>query len=216
MADFDKTERTALRRLPDRGSYDRDTAYAILDEALYCHVGFLVDGKPVVIPTIHARIDDRLVLHGSAASRMLRTLEGRVDVCVTVTLLDGLVMARSAFHHSMNYRSVMVFGVAREISDEAGRLAAMAAVTEHVARGRWEDARQPNRNESKATMMVEVPLQEASVKMRTGPPGDDAEDMDLGVWAGVIPVSTSFGEPAPSPDLAPDIELPGYLADYSR
>ena len=216
MADFEPTERTQLKRLPERGTYDRHTVYAILDEALYCHVGFVVDDKPVVIPTIHARMDDRLVLHGSAASRMLRTLKDGVDICVTVTLLDGLVMARSAFHHSMNYRSVVVFGTAREITDKDERSAAMAAVTEHVARGRWDDARQPNRNENKATMLIEVPLAEASAKMRTGPPGDDAEDMDLGIWAGVIPVATSFGDPTPSPDLAADVELPDYLADYSR
>lgn len=213
---LDKTERTTHRRLPERGSHDVEEAYAILDEALYCHVGFVVDDKPVVIPTIHARDGDRLVLHGSVASRMLRTLKGGADVCVTVTLLDGLVMARSAFHHSMNYRSVVVFGTARLIEDAAGKLAAMAAITEHIAKGRWDDARQPNRQEAQETMIIQIPLKEASVKTRTGPPGDDEEDLELGVWAGVIPVATVFGEPAAAPDLHSAVALPPYLADYRR
>jgi nitroimidazol reductase NimA-like FMN-containing flavoprotein (pyridoxamine 5'-phosphate oxidase superfamily) len=213
---LDKTGRTTHRRLPERGSHDVEEAYAILDEALYCHVGFVVDGKPVVIPTIHARDGDRLVLHGSVASRMLRVLQGGADACVTVTLLDGLVMARSVFHHSMNYRSVVVFGTARLIEDETEKLAAMAAITEHVARGRWNDARQPNRREAKETMIIEIPLSEASVKTRTGPPGDDDEDLELDVWAGVIPVATAFGEPAAAPDLDPAVGLPPYLTDYRR
>jgi nitroimidazol reductase NimA-like FMN-containing flavoprotein (pyridoxamine 5'-phosphate oxidase superfamily) len=213
---LERTERTTHRRLPERGSHDVAEAYAILDEALYCHVGFVVDGKPVVIPTIHARDGDRLVLHGSVASRMLRALKGGADACVAVTLLDGLVMARSAFHHSMNYRSVIVFGTARLVEDEAAKLAAMAAITEHIAQGRWDDARQPNRQEAMETMIIEIPLNEASVKTRTGPPGDDDEDMGLDVWAGVIPVVTAFGEPAAAPDLDPSVELPPYLAEYRR
>lgn len=214
--EFTSTGRTALGRLPERGSYDVAAAYAVLDEALYCHVGFVFDDKPAVIPTIHARIDDTLVLHGSAASRMLRTLKQGVEVCVVVTLLDGLVMARSAFHHSMNYRSVVIYGTAHEITDEEQRLRAMAAVTEHIAPGRWDDARQPDRKESKATLMIEVPLDEASLKVRTGPPGDDAEDMDLGIWAGIIPVSLRFGEPVAAPDLDPPVAVPPYLEGYQR
>ena len=214
--EFAVTDRTSLGRLPERGSHDVEAAYDILDEALYCHVGFAIDGKPAVIPTIHARDGDRLVLHGSAASRMLRTLKGGVDVCVVATLLDGLVMARSAFHHSMNYRSVVIFGRARLIEDEDDRELAMRAITEHIAPGRWDDARRPNRNEDKATMLVEIPLLEASVKTRTGPPEDDEADMDLGVWAGVIPVATSFGDPIPSPDLSSGIDVPSYLDGYHR
>ncbi len=214
--EFEQTDRTTLRRLPERGSYDVAEAYAILDEALYCHVGFVVDGRPVVIPTIHARDGDRLVLHGSAASRMLRSLRGGTDACVAVTLLDGLVMARSTFNHSMNYRSVVVFGTASLISDPDDRLRAMRILTEHIARGRWQDARQPNPTESKATMMIEIPLTEASIKSRSGPPGDDEEDLSLGVWAGVIPVELTFGAPVASPDLDPAIDLPAYLEGYTR
>lgn len=214
--EFPQTDRTAFGRLPERGSHDVDAAYAILDEALFCHVGFVFDGKPAVIPTIHARDGDRLVLHGSVASRMMRTLKQGVDVCVVVTILDALVMARSAFHHSMNYRSVVVYGRARLVEDEEGKLAAMAAVTEHVSRGRWSDARQPNEKEIQATMIIEVPLTEASVKMRSGPPGDDAEDMELDVWAGLIPVSTEFAAPIAAPDLNESVNLPDYLTDYTR
>lgn len=215
-AEFTQTERTNFGRLPERGSHLVGAAYEILDEALFCHVGFVIEGNVAVIPTIHARDGDRLVLHGSVASRMLRTLKKGADVCVVVTILDALVMARSAFHHSMNYRSVVIYGHARLVDDPEDKLAAMAAVTEHVARGRWTDARQPNLKEIQATMIIEIPLAEASVKMRTGPPGDDAEDMELDVWAGLIPVATTFGEPIAAPDLKDAVDLPGYLHNYTR
>jgi nitroimidazol reductase NimA-like FMN-containing flavoprotein (pyridoxamine 5'-phosphate oxidase superfamily) len=214
--DLAKTDRTTLRRLPELGSYDREEAYAILDEALYCHVGFTIEGSPTVIPTIHARDGDRLIFHGSTASRLMRTLRDGTEVCIAVTLLDGLAMARSVFHHSMNYRSVLVFGRARLIEGDEERLRAMEALTERIAAGRWADARHPDRNESRATMMAEVPITEASVKTRSGPPEDEPEDLSLGVWAGIIPVVTTFGEPVPSPDLEPAVELPGYLTGYSR
>ncbi len=210
-----ETPRTRLRRLPERASHDRELAYRIIDEALICHVGFVTDGGPVVIPTIHARMGDRLVVHGSPASRMLRTIDG-ADVCVTVTLLDGLVLARSVFHHSMNYRSLMVFGTARPITERAQKLAAMRAVTEHVVPGRWHDARRPDEKEFRGTLMLELPLDEASIKMRSGPPSDDDADYDLDVWAGVVPVGPAFGAPEPDPRLQDGVALPGYLADYSR
>ncbi len=217
MADrLPETERTRLRRLPERASHDRVLAYRILDEALICHVGFVAGDGPVVIPTIHARMGDRLVLHGSPASRMLRTLAGGADVCVTVTLLDGLVLARSVFHHSMNYRSVMVFGTARPITDREQKLAAMRSVTEHVVPGRWDDARRPDDKETRATLLVEVPLAEASIKTRSGPPGDDEDDYDLDVWAGVLPVYAHFGDPLPDPRLRRGVSLPHYLDEYSR
>lgn len=208
---FPPTARTRLRRLPERGSYDRATAYAILDEALICHVGFAGDGGPVVIPTIHARLGDRLIVHGSPASRMLRAAAGGVPVCVAVTLLDGLVLARSVFHHSMNYRSVIVFGTATPLTDPDDKLAAMRAVTEHVVPGRWDDARRPDDKEFKATLLLGVPLEEASIKIRSGPPGDDEEDYDLDVWAGVIPYAQRPGDPIPDPRLGPGIPFPDYL-----
>jgi nitroimidazol reductase NimA-like FMN-containing flavoprotein (pyridoxamine 5'-phosphate oxidase superfamily) len=188
MATALRTERTTLRRLPKRGDHERATVDAILDEALVCHVGFVVEGQPYVIPTIHGRAGDRLYVHGSAASRMLRTLSGGVPVCVTVTLVDGLVMARSAFHHSMNYRSVVVLGTATAVEDEGEKREALRTIVEHVAPGRWAQAREPNATELKATSVLRLPIEEASAKIRTGPPVDDEEDYALPVWAGVIPL----------------------------
>lgn len=190
-----QTPRTTVRRLAARGVYDRDTIYAILDEALLCHVGFVVDGQPVVIPTIHVRIGDTLYFHGSAASRMLRTLRGGVDACVTVTLLDGLVLARSAFHHSMNYRSVVVMGKGREVVDREKKLRALDALVEHVVPGRAAVVRAPNSMEIKQTLVIALPLAEASAKVRTGPPLDEEADYALDVWAGVIPMTLVKDEP---------------------
>lgn len=206
-----------MRRKAERGAYDDATVNAILDEALFCHVGYVhSDGYPVVIPTIHARVDDTLYLHGSPASRMLRTLKDGVEVCVTVTLLDGLVLARSVFNSSMNYRSVIVFGRARAVEDRDEKMTAFEAITEHIARGRWTDARHPNEAEFKGTAVVAVPIGEASAKVRTGTVGDEEEDYSLGVWAGVIPVAVAFGEPEDDPRLADGIDAPGYASDYSR
>jgi hypothetical protein len=213
--DFEATPRTEVRRHPERGRYERDAAFSILDEALYCHVGFLVDGQPFVIPTIHARDGDRLYLHGSPASRMLRTLKDGVPMCVTVTLLDGLVMARSVFNHSMNYRSVVIVGTATEV-DGPDKERAMEVLTHHIAPGRWRDARRPNETEFKGTLMLAMPLDEVSVKIRTGPPEDEDEDYDLEVWAGVIPLGLEAGPPLADPRLAPGIELPPYLEGYRR
>ena len=177
-----------MRRKRDRGAYDRDTINSILDEALVCHVGFLTDGVPVVIPTIHARLRDRLVLHGSPGSRMLRTLRGGADVCVCVTLIDGLVLARSALHHSMNYRSVVVFGRAEEVTDSASKREALRAVTEHILAGRWSKVRQPSDEELRQTLVLSMPIEEASAKIRTGPPIDDPDDLALEVEAGIVPL----------------------------
>ena len=208
------TERTTVKRLPKRGVYDRETIHAILDEALLCHVGFVVDGAPVVIPTIHWREGDLLYFHGSAASRMLRNLRHGVDACVTVTLLDGLVLARSTFHHSMNYRSVVVFGKAREVTEREEKLRALDALVEHVVRGRSAEARGPNEVELKATMVLALPIEEASAKIRTGGPVDDEEDYTLPVWAGVLPAKLTFGSPIV--DDRVNVDVPEYVTRYSR
>ncbi len=198
--------RNEVRRLPERGVYDREVIHAILDEALICHVGFITDRGPVVIPTIHARVGDILYLHGSPASRMLRTVPD-AEVCITATLVDGIVAARSTFHHSMNYRSVVVFGVPRVVTDPDERSAAFEAITEHVLPGRWTEARQPNDREDKATKLLAVTIEDASAKVRTGPPGDEDEDMNLDIWAGVIPLGVVAGKPVSAPDLKPGVEM---------
>ena len=183
----DVPENLRIKREPQRGVYDRATIDAILDEALVCHLGFEVDGQPYVIPTLHARIGDRLYVHGSAASRMLRHAASGVRVCVTVTLLDGIVLARSVFNHSINYRSVVVLGTATKV-EGAEKTDALRAFTDHIAPGRWDEARQPTEQELKATWVLALPLTEASAKVRSGPPEDDAEDLDFPVWSGVVPV----------------------------
>ena len=188
MATLAPTPRTRVRRLPNRAAYDAETIHAILDEALVCHIGFVHEGQPFVLPTTFARVGDALFVHGSAASRMLRGLRDGIPVCITVTLLDGLVLARSAFHHSMNYRSVVILGVATEVTDEAERLQAFEAIVEHVKPGRWAQVRAPNERELKATMVLRLPIAEASAKVRTGPPLDDAEDMGWPCWAGELPL----------------------------
>lgn len=195
MTEIAATERTRVRRLANRASYDLETIHSILDEALICHVGFAVEGKPVVIPTIHWREGNQLYFHGSVASRMLRNLRDGVDACVTVTLLDGLVLARSAFHHSMNYRSVVVFGKAREVSDREEKLRALTALVEHVVPGRSPIVRAPNESELRQTLVLALPIEEASAKIRTGGPVDDEDDYALPVWAGVVPLTLVKGEP---------------------
>ncbi|MCM2256087.1 MAG: pyridoxamine 5'-phosphate oxidase family protein [Vicinamibacteria bacterium] len=210
------TPRTTAQRLPARGSHDRAAIEAILDEALVCHLGFVHEGQPFVIPTIHARVGETLYVHGSAASRMLRALEGGVPACVTVTLVDGLVMARSAFHHSMNYRSVVLLGTLRAVDDADRKLEALRAITEHVAPGRYAQVRPPNAKELLGTRVLELPIVEGSAKVRSGPPGDDPEDLALDCWAGVVPLALRAGAPIPAPDLRPGIGLPRELVDYSR
>lgn len=187
------TERTRLSRLPKRGSFEVEAIHAILDEAFVCHLGFAVDGQPFVIPTAFGRVDHRLYVHGSAASRTVRALGQGLDACVTVTLIDGLVLARSAFHHSINYRSVVVFGTARLVIEEQEKIEALRAITNHVAPGRWEEVREPDAQELKATTVLVLPLDEASAKIRTGSPVDDEEDLGRPVWAGVVPLRLHAG-----------------------
>jgi nitroimidazol reductase NimA-like FMN-containing flavoprotein (pyridoxamine 5'-phosphate oxidase superfamily) len=213
---FPQTDRTKLKRLPKRGHFDRETVYAILDEGFICHVGFAVDGEPIVIPTGYARVDDKLYIHGSQASRMLRSLAGGLDACVTVTIVDGLVLARSAFHHSMNYRSVLVFGRATVVDDPKEKYDALLALSEHIVRGRWADVREPNEQEMKQTTVLCLPIEEASAKIRTGPPLDDEEDYALPMWAGVVPLKLVAGEPVDDPRLPPEVPVPDYAAHYKR
>ncbi len=214
--DFSKTKRTTLKRLPKRGVYDRNRVYEILDEGFICHVGFAVEGKPVVIPTGYARVEDRLFIHGSQASRMLRTLSQGIDVCVTVTLVDGLVLARSAFHHSINYRSVVIFGRAALVEDQDTKLSALFAFSEHVIPGRWNDVRAPTPEEMKSTTVLALELTEASAKVRTGPPLDDEDDYSLPVWAGVIPLRLASSAPINDPRLPEGIARPSYTENYQR
>lgn len=216
MSDFTPTERTQVKRLPKRGKYDRETVYSILDGAFVCHVGFSVDGQPYVIPTNYGRSADTVYLHGSAASRMLRTLGGGVPVSVTVTLVDGLVLARSAFHHSVNYRSVVILGTARLVEDPAEKMEALRVFTEHVMKGRWDDVRHPTEQELKATTVLALPLEEVSAKVRTGGPVDDEPDYTLPVWAGVLPLETVAKEPVPDPQRKNEPALPNYLKNYNR
>jgi uncharacterized protein len=210
------TLRTRVIREPHRGVYDRETAYKILDEGFICHVGFVVDGQPFVIPTGYGRKGDNLYLHGSAASRMLRNLDQGVAVCVTVTLLDGLVLARSIFNHSMNYRSVVVLGVARALEDPKEKWEALRSLSEHILPGRWAEARQPNEKELKATLVIRLPIEEFSSKVRQGPPIDDEEDYGFPTWAGVIPLQMVAGEPIRDPRLDAERAVPGYVEKYSR
>jgi nitroimidazol reductase NimA-like FMN-containing flavoprotein (pyridoxamine 5'-phosphate oxidase superfamily) len=208
------TKHTTVKRHPERGAYDRATIDSILDEALICHLGFVADGRPFVIPTIHAREGDILYIHGSPGSRLLRTAKEGVDICVTATILDGLVLARSVYNHSMNYRSVVVLGRARELIDPDEKLQAMRRVVEHVVPGRWDDARHPNDGEIKGTTILALPLDEASAKVRSGPPTDDDGDLELAVWAGVIPLEITPSTPLPAEGV--DGAPPPYAVSYER
>jgi len=210
------TQRSLLRRLPQRSQYEQQVIYQILDEGLVCHVGFAVDGQPFVIPTAYGRVDDRLYIHGSPASRMLRSLQGGIEVCVTITLLDGLVLARSAFHHSMNYRSIVIFGTATMVESAEQKLEALQAFTEHVLPGRWAEVRQPSRQEVQGTLVLSLPLTEASAKIRTGPPVDDEADYDLPVWAGEVPLRLTAAPPINDPRLSTGIIAPSYALHYYR
>jgi nitroimidazol reductase NimA-like FMN-containing flavoprotein (pyridoxamine 5'-phosphate oxidase superfamily) len=216
MENFERTERNAVRRLPQRASYEREQVYQILDAGFVCHVGFVADGQPFVIPTAYGRANDTLYLHGSRASRMLKTLGEGVEACVAVTHVDGLVLARSAFHHSINYRSVVVFGRASVVEGAAEKSEAMRAFTEHLMRGRWAEAREPNERELNATLVLALPLAEASAKVRTGPPVDDEEDLALPVWAGVLPLCVEAGVPVSDPQLKAETPLSTALRDYVR
>jgi nitroimidazol reductase NimA-like FMN-containing flavoprotein (pyridoxamine 5'-phosphate oxidase superfamily) len=208
------TPRTRVVREPQRAVYDRGAIHHILDEAFLCHVGFIADGQPFVIPTSYGREGEMLYIHGSAASRMLRNLDRGAPVCVTVTLLDGLVLARSVFNHSMNYRSVVILGTATLVADAAEKLAALRALSEHILPGRWDDSRQPNEKELKATSVLRLPINEFSAKVRVGPPIDDEEDYAFPTWAGVVPLEVKAGMPIR--DERCEQDLPTYLEDYSR
>lgn len=216
MNHFEKEDRNRLRRLPERGHYDRETVYQIIDEALLCHVGFVQEGQPFVIPTIHAREGDRIYLHGARASRLLKVAQAKEQLCITITLLDGLVLARSVFHHSMNYRSAVLFGRGLLVEDEEEKLYGLRVISEHIMPGRWDDARQPTAKELNATSLVAVSIDSASAKVRTGPPGDDEEDYQLPIWAGVLPIRQKMMDPAADPHMEMAVPLPGYLKSYWR
>lgn len=216
MEKLTSTQRTTIKRVPKRGKYQQETIYQILDEGLVCHVGFVVDNQPFVIPTAYGRIKDKLYIHGSPASRMLRNLQQGIQVCITVTLIDGLVLARSAFHHSMNYRSVVIFGTAEVVSDPEEKLNALYAFTEHVIPGRWQEVRQPNPHELAGTLVLALPLVEASAKIRTGAPIDDEADYLLPIWAGEIPLRVVADAPINDPRLQPGIVLPSNVQNYNR
>jgi uncharacterized protein len=210
------TPRTRLVREADRAVYDREAVCRILDEGFLCHVGFVADGQPFVIPTSYGRKDASLYIHGSAASRMLRQLKEGLPVCVTVTLLDGLVLARSVFNHSMNYRSVVILGKATLVEDPVEKIEALRLLSEHILPGRWADSRQPNERELKATTVLRLPIEEFSAKVRTGPPIDDEEDYSFPTWAGVVPLEMVAGAPINDPRLDPHRDVPGYVRPYRR
>ena len=216
MPETPPSERTRVKRHPERGAYDRATIDGILDEALFCHVGYVADGHPRVIPTIHVRVGDTLYVHGSNASRTLRTIKGGDEVCIVTTLLDGLVLARSAFMHSMNYRSVVVYGRTREVSDREEKWMAQKALVDHVCAGRSDQVRMPTDDELRQTTILAVPLEEASAKLRTGPPKDDEADYDLPVWAGVLPMSTVPQPPLDDPHLGRGLDPPPNVTGYRR
>jgi len=214
MEEIKATPRTTLNRMRKRGSYDRALIHAILDRSLVCHVGVVVEGAPRVLPTLHARIDDSVFIHGAASNRMIRTAAEGVEVCLTATLIDGLVMARSAFHHSVNYRSAVIYGVATEIADPERKLSAMRALVEHIGPGRWDGTRWPNPKELAATSILELPITEASAKVRTGGPIDDEDDYVLPHWAGVIPLRTQALAPLADERLNGAIAIPPHISEY--
>lgn len=215
MKTYPISNRNRVKRISNNSDYSKETVHAIIDEALFCHLGIIHDGKPVVIPTIHARMGDQIVFHGSNASRLLK-ISNNNEICVTITLLDGLVMARSLFNSSMNYRSAVIFGKGEIIKDHNERMAAFKSITDHIAPGRWDDARQPNNSELKQTSVVRMPIDEASAKISVGPPDDEDEDYALDYWAGVIPINQTYGEPESDPILQEGITIPDYLKNYCR
>jgi len=216
MRQLTPTDRTTIRRKKDRGQYDVETIHAILDEGIVCHVGFALEEQPWMIPTAHVRIDDSLFLHGATGNHALRALATGIPACVTVTLVDGLVLARSAFHHSINYRSVVIFGSAERVDDEEQKAAVLHALVEHLVPGRTTDARQPTNEELRSTLVLRIPIDEASAKVRTGGPVDEPEDMTLSVWAGVIPLTIESGTPLRDDDVTHDVVVPEYATGYSR
>ena len=216
MGEFPQSDLNKVRRLPLRGHYDKKTIYAIVDEALICHAGFVVDGQPFVMPTIHVRVDDTIYLHGAIANRMLSHIKSGNSVCLTMTLIDGIVFARSVIHHSMNYRSAVLFGKGRVIDAYDEKWKVFAALTEHIAKGRWDDARKPNDKETNTTTIVAIDIESASSKIRTGPAKDDDEDYALPIWAGVLPVQLQFGAPLQDERLLKNTDIPHYIQEYQR
>lgn len=216
MASLTKTDRTTMSRLPERASYDRELAFSILDEGLVAHVGFDVGHGVTVIPMTYAREGENLYLHGAVASGWLSAFEQGHPVCVTVTLLDGMVLAQSAFSHSMNYRSIVAFGTAHAVTDGDEKALAFKALVEHLVPGRWEDCKQPDRKESNATVVLRLPIEEASIKVRAGAPKDSEKDLDAGHWTGVIPFGLAIGEPEPDPVMTDDLPVPEYVTKYRR
>ncbi len=216
MADYVQTERTRVYRKPGRGSYDREAVHSILDEALICHVGFVQDGQPYVIPTIHARDGETLYLHGANANRTFRVLSGGAPCCLTATLVDELVLARAALHHSLNYRSVVVLGTAREVTDPEEKQRALRLVVEHIAPGRSEEVRGPSEVDLRSTKVLAMEIEEASAKVRTGPPIDDDEDLELPYWAGRLPLIQTTGDPIAAPDLTPALPVPAHVSSWAR
>jgi len=216
MAKFPITKRNEIKRLPKRAKYEKSTIYAIIDEALYCHVGFVEGDQPYVIPTMHARMGDNIILHGSKASRLIRHVQAGNEICIAITLLDGLVLARSAFHHSMNYRSVVIFGRGHAVEKDEEKRAALEALMEHMMPGRWQDIRKPNPMELNATGVVSIPIENASAKIRTGPPIDDEQDEALPIWAGVLPMYHVTSSPQPDPKLGSAVPIPEYMLQTKR
>ena len=215
MENFPKTDRNKIKRLPKRGHYDRETIFSILDAGFLCHVGFVVDGQPFVIPTSFGRDGDKIYIHGSSKSRMLTNLDQGIPVCLTVTHLDGLVLARSAFHHSINYRSTVIFGTAHQVEGEE-KERGLFLISENILKGRWDEVREPNAKEMKATSVLRLDIESASAKIRTGPPGDDEEDYALPIWAGVVPISQVAGPPQTDPLLREGIPVAGSVENFIR
>jgi nitroimidazol reductase NimA-like FMN-containing flavoprotein (pyridoxamine 5'-phosphate oxidase superfamily) len=216
MSEFQQTDLNKVKRLPKRGQYDKKTIYEIVDEALICHVGFVLEDQPFVMPTIHFRIDDTIYLHGAVANRMLTHIKAGNSVCLTMTLIDGIVFARSVFHHSMNYRSAVLFGKGKAVENYDEKWNVFKALTEHIAKGRWDDARKPNEVETNTTTILAIDIESASAKIRTGPAKDDEEDYTLPIWAGIMPVQMQFGVPIDDERLKKDVTAPKYVKEYKR
>lgn len=214
--EFEQTERNQVRRMSKRGKYDKDSIYPILDEGFICHVSFCLGEQPFIIPTLYARVDDAIYIHGSHISRMLKTLAEGVRVSLAVTLVDGLVLARSAFHHSMNYRSAVVFGTGKLVESEDEKYLALKAISDNLLSERWEDCREPNSKELNVTSVIRIEIEEASAKVREGMPIDDDSDMNLQIWAGILPIKQTFGEPKPDEQLSKEIVYPDYLKSISE
>ncbi|MBI5350528.1 MAG: pyridoxamine 5'-phosphate oxidase family protein [Chloroflexi bacterium] len=213
---FPETELNKVKRIPDRARYDKETIYPIIDEALICHVGFTENDQPFVIPALHARDGDTLILHGAKASRMMQHIGDGSPVCIAITHVDGIVFARSVFHHSINYRSAVIFGHGKLIKKEDEKMRALEMLTEHIAQGRWHDARLPNQKELAATSVVKIEIESATAKIRSGDPKDDKEDYDLPVWSGMLPIAPQYLSPLNDPTLAPGIVVPDYILNYTR